>query len=80
MAQMNKALRIAELKYPKKDGWRHAWIFDHSSFHAFIAPDALQVGEMNVKPGGKQPKVRDTVWNGMVEHISFRYGTPNPKA
>ncbi len=53
MKQMNKALRIAELRYPKKDGWRHAWSFDHSSCHAAMAPDALQVSELNVKPGGK---------------------------
>ena len=41
-----------------------------------MAPDALQVGEMNVKPGGKQPKMRDTVWNGMVQDMSFEMEHP----
>ena len=76
VAQMRKAIRIAELKYPKKDGWRHAWVFDHSSCHAAMAPDALQVSEMNIKPGGKQPRMRDTMWNGVVQHMNFRDGTP----
>ena len=74
--QMKKAYRIAELKYPKEDGWRHAWVFDHSSCHAAMATDALQVGEMNVKPGGKQPRMRDTIWQGRVQSMNLRDGTP----
>ena len=40
------------------------WVFDHSSCHAAMADDALDVSKMNVKPGGKQRVMRDTTWNG----------------
>ena len=52
--QMEKAVQIAEIKYPKVEGWRHVWVFDHSSCHAAMADDALDVSKMNVKPGGIQ--------------------------
>ena len=54
VAQMKRAVVIAEIKYPKEDGWRHVWVFDHSSCHAAMADDALDVNKMNVRPGGKQ--------------------------
>ena len=41
--QMKRAIEIAEIKYPKSEGWRHAWVFDHSSCHAAMADDALDV-------------------------------------
>ena len=66
IAQMHRAIEIAEIKYPKEDGWRHVWVFDHSSCHAAMADDALDVSKMNVKPGGKQRIMRDTTWNGRV--------------
>ena len=31
--QMKVAIKIAEIKYPKVEGWKHVWIFDHSSCH-----------------------------------------------
>ena len=66
IAQMARAIEMAEIKYPKEDGWRHVWVFDHSSCHATMADDALDVNKMNVKPGGKQRVMRDTTWNGKV--------------
>ena len=66
---MKKAFRIAELKYPKEDGWRHAWVFVHSSCHAAMATDALQVE--NVK---QQTRMRDTIWQGCVQRINLRDG------
>ena len=54
IAQMQRAVEIAEIKYPKEEGWRHVWVFDHSSCHAAMADDAPDIGKMNVKPGGKQ--------------------------
>ena len=54
MKQMEMAVKIAEYKYPKAAGWKHVWIFDHSSCHGAMAEDALDVNSMNVKPGGKQ--------------------------
>ena len=41
MKQMKMAVKIAEVKYPKSDGWRHVWIFDHSSCHGAMAEDSL---------------------------------------
>jgi hypothetical protein len=64
IVQMHRAIEIAEIKYPKEDGWRHVWVFDHSSCHAAMADDALDVSKLNVKPGGKQRIMRDTTWNG----------------
>ena len=57
-----EAVKIAELKYPKEKRFRHCWIFDHSSCHAARSEDALDVSKMNMNPGGKQPKMRDTIW------------------
>ena len=71
MAQMERAIKIAEFKYPKKDGWRHVWLFDHSSCHAAMADDALDVDYMNVKPGGKQQVMHDTCWCGMEQKMVF---------
>ena len=31
MMQIKEAVKIAEVKYPKDDGSRVVWIFDHSS-------------------------------------------------
>ena len=64
MKQMEMAVKIAEMKYPKNDGWRLVWIFDHSSCHGAMAEDALDVTKMNVKPGGVQRVMRDEFWNG----------------
>ena len=52
--QMKVAIRIAEFKYPKREGWRHVWIFDHSSCHAAMADDSLDVSKMNVNPGANK--------------------------
>ena len=64
--QMKMAIEISETKYPKEEGWRHVWVFDHSSCHAAMADDALDVNKMNVRPGGKQRIMRDTTWDGRV--------------
>ena len=31
---------------------------------------------MNAKPGGKQPKIRDTVWQGKIQRLVFNIGIP----
>ena len=72
IAQMQRAVKIAEIKYPKVDGWRNVWVFGHSSCHAAMADDALDVNNMNVKPGGKQRIMRDTTWNGKVWQMYFK--------
>lgn len=48
MAQLIMAEKIAVAKYPREDGWRIVWIFDHSSCHAAMPEDVLDVNKMNV--------------------------------
>ena len=66
MAQIESAVQIADIKYPREKGYRLVWIFDHSSCHVTYAEDALNANKMNAKPGGKQPAMRNTVWCGKV--------------
>ncbi|KAJ7440629.1 hypothetical protein B0H11DRAFT_2252749 [Mycena galericulata] len=56
--QLIIAILIARRMFPK--AIIH-WIFDNSSAHGSLAPDALTVTKMNVNPGGKVPEMRDTV-------------------
>lgn len=74
--QIKQAVEIAEFKYPKTDGWRHVWIFDHSSCHSAMADDALDASKMNVNPGGQQRIMRDTVWQGKVQKMTYSLGIP----
>ena len=69
MQQLEAAVKIAEIKYPKADGWKWVWIFNQSSCHTAMAQDALDVPKMNVGPGGKQSKMHDTVWVGGAENV-----------
>ena len=68
MTQIERAVQIAEYKYPLA---MHTlvWLFDQSSCHRAYAPDALNVANMNVKPGGAQALMRDTIWNGKKQTL-----------
>ena len=46
----------------------------HSSCHAAMADDALDANKMNVNPGGKQRKMRDTTWQGKDQKMCFVLG------
>ena len=74
LTQIKRAAAIAEIKYPKHEGWRHCWVFDNSSCHNAMANDALNVNSMNVKPGGAQKILRDTVYNGKEQKMYFISG------
>ena len=76
MLQMEVAVKIADIKYPKSEGWNIVWIFDHSSCHTAMAADALDVSKMNVKPGGKQAVMHDTFWGGKVQKMNYSLGIP----
>ena len=76
MTQIKEAAKIADAKYPKEDGWRVVWIFDHSSCHAAMPDDALDVSKMNVNPGGKQRVMRDGWWGGKPQKMNFSLGIP----
>ena len=71
MKQMERAVRIADFKYPKSDGWRCVWKFDHSSCHTCVPEDALDVNYMNVYQGGKQRVMCDGFWDGKVQTMNL---------
>jgi len=58
MTQIKDAIKIFEASHP---GCQAVFIFDQSSAHASLPPDALRAFEMNKSDGGKQRKQRDTV-------------------
>ena len=60
MKQVEHAVTIAEIKYPRSSH-NLLFLFDQSSGHTAFADDALNVNRMNVNPGGTQPKMRDTI-------------------
>jgi hypothetical protein len=78
--QVTKAVKIAEVKYPTSQGYHHIWCFDHSCNHTAFAEDALIASKMNKGPGGKQPKMRDTVWNGQPQTMNLPDGRPKGAA
>ena len=69
------ALKIAKLKYP---GRHIVMLFDHSSVHHKMAADALNVKVMNKKPGGKQPILRNTIYENKVQTFAFGQDHPDP--
>ena len=76
MDQIKQAVKIAEVKYPREEGWRVVWLFDHSSCHAAMPDDALDASKMNVNPGGKQRVMRDGWWNGKPQKMNYALGVP----
>ena len=41
-----------------------------------MADNALNVDRMNVGSGGKQPRMRDTVWGGVTQKLADDIGVP----
>ena len=74
--QVKVAAEITEVKFPSQTQ-DLVFIFDQSSGHTAFLEDALNVNRMNVKPGGQQPAMHDTVWNGQVQKMLYPDGTPN---
>jgi len=75
IAQVENVIKIVKVKYPK-EFYDVIWLFDHSSSHTAFAEDALNVNKMNVRPGGAQPKMRDTMWRGRAQRMVFPDGMP----
>ena len=71
LAQCKIAVRVFEAKHPNKIG---RFLFDNSTGHNANANDALIAHRMNYRPGGKQPHMRSTVYNGRVQHMDFAVG------
>ena len=75
MEQVEAAIKIAKVKYAS-DQYNVVWFFDHSSGHTAFAEDAPNASCMNVRPGGKQPVMHDTVYNGKFQKMVLSDGTP----
>ena len=75
LVQVEAAIKITKVKYAS-DQYNVLWFFDHSSGHTAFAEDALNASRMNVRPGGKQPVMRDTVYNGKLQKMVLADGTP----
>ena len=73
-------MKIAEVKYPSSQGYNHIWCLDHSCGHTAFADDALNANKMSKGSGGKQPKMRDTVWNGQPQTLTLPDGRPKGAA
>ena len=68
IAQVEDAIKIAEFKYPASDN-DLVFLFDQSSGHCAYSSDALIAHKMNVNDGGKQPFLRDTMWDGKPQKL-----------
>ena len=75
MKSFSTSITIAELKY-LKETHSLVFLFDKNSGHTAFANDALNVNRMNVNPGGAQPQLRDTIWNGRSQRMVFTDSTP----
>ena len=73
VAQVEKAIDIFEAKYP---GVQAIFLFDNAPSHRKLSSDALNVNSMNVGPGGKQMKMRDTMWQGEIQSLILPDGQP----
>ena len=80
MKQVAEGVKIAEVKYLPSQGYHHIWCFDHSCGHTAYAENALIASKMNKGPGGKQPKMRDTMWNGQTQTLTLPDGRPKGAA
>ena len=58
LTQVNRAIAIFEEAHPECIA---LFLFDYSSTHASLGPDALRAFDMNKSNGGKQRKQKDTV-------------------
>ena len=77
MKQMESAVKVVEVKYPREKGYRFFWIFDQSVCHMAFGEDSLNVNRMNAKEGGSQPVMHDTIYNGKRIHMSKQMRKPS---
>ena len=70
MAQMKDALYIADIKYPSSE-YDIIWLLDQSSGHTKMGEDSLNASKLDKKPGGKQPQMRDILYNGKLKGLVF---------
>eukprot|EP00733_Pompholyxophrys_punicea_P000855 Pompholyxophrys_punicea_v1_NODE_325_length_2252_cov_4.671825.p1 type:complete len:134 gc:universal NODE_325_length_2252_cov_4.671825:1165-764(-) len=67
--QLENVIAIHNIRFPHAQA---LFVVDNSSGHRAFAPNALNAEKMNVNPGGKQPILRNTFWNGKEQVIGNR--------
>ena len=72
LKQVEQTVDIFERIHPEAIA---LFLFDNAPSHRKMADDALNADKMNVGPGGKQPKMRDTIWGGAVQRMIDNTGT-----
>ena len=75
MANVKDAAAIAKFLFPA-ERYTIVWIFDQSSCHRAFSENALNARRMNVRPGGAQPCLRDTMWAGRIQTMVDENGVP----
>ena len=73
LAQVDTAVDIFEEKFPHAQA---LFLFDNAPIHCKSSDDALCAKHMNVRPGGKQPIMRETVFDGKVQQMVLPDGRP----
>jgi hypothetical protein len=90
ITQVKHTIAIFDYTHPNCIG---VFVFDRSSAHEGFAEDALNANPMNVNPGGKQKKMRDTIiplnnpdpvpgeedTRGQIQHMCFPDDHEDPK-
>lgn len=76
ISEIEDVVKIVLVKYPKEDSYCTVFLFVHSNCHGTYAEDALNTYKINAKPGGKQPRMRDTVWQGNLQRMVYIIGIP----
>ena len=71
---MEKAVNVFEWVHPEAQG---LFLFDNAPSHRKVPDDSLNADKMNVGPGGKQPIMRDTTWNGALQTMVRADGNEN---
>ena len=68
---LRRAIKAAKARFPYA---QIVFRFDNSSNHLAYAEDALVANRMSAKPGGKQPVMHDTIWQGKRQSMVFEEG------
>ena len=62
------AAHLFKFIYPQ---CRALFAFDNAASHCAFSPDALVASKMNLRPGGKQPRMKDGWFGGVRQSMTF---------
>lgn len=76
LEQVKEAEVIFGRAFPNFTG---VWLFDNATSHASFAIDALSANAVALRPGGKQPKMRDGYWGPNRQRQSMVFPPDHPQ-